>query len=244
MTRVLFLHGIGGGAESFHALAPLVPDSLALNLPGFGAEPAAIPLSFPRLADWCAGKIDAEAGGAAILFGHSFGGMLALETALTHPGKVRALVLCGATPAFGGRDPSFAEQFLAARLGPLDRGATMAEVAEGGAASMAAPGTPEAALAPFVASMARVPPEVYRDIVRCLTTFDRRDDLASVRQPTLCLSGTHDQAAPPKTVAKMAERLPHGDIREHPVGHLIPLEAPEAVAADLAAFRQSLEDAP
>lgn len=244
MTKVLFLHGIGAGAESFAPLSALVPDSLPLNLPGFGDEPADAPLSFPKLADWCAAKIDAEAGGEAILFGHSFGGMLALETALTHPGKVRALVLAGATPAFGGKDPSFAEQFLEARLGPLDRGLTMEDLARESAVSMVAPDTPDETLRLFAEGMARTPEPVYRDIVRCLTTFDRRDDLARVTQPALCLAGTHDKAAPPKTVAKMAERLPKGEHREYDVGHLIPLEAPEAVAADLAAFRARLEETP
>jgi pimeloyl-ACP methyl ester carboxylesterase len=244
MTKILFLHGIGAGADSYLRLHPLVPDSEALNLPGFGEEPADPPLSFPKLADWCAAKIDAEAGGEAILFGHSFGGMLALETALTHPGKVRALVLCGATPAFGGRDPSFAEQFLEGRLGPLDRGATMEDLARESAVSMVAPDTPDEVIRLFADGMAHTPEAVYRDVVRCLTTFDRRDDLGKVTQPALCLAGTHDKAAPAKTVAKMAERLPKGAYRELDVGHLIPLEAPEAVAADLAAFRARLEETP
>ena len=240
MTRILFLHGIGAGAGSYDLLAPLVPDSKALDLPGFGDEPPAIPLSFPELADWCAAKIDAEAGGEAILFGHSFGGMLALETALTHPAKVRGLVLCGATPAFGGRDPSFAEQFLAARLGPLDRGATMTEMAEGSARMMAAPETPPERLAAFAAEMALTREDVYRDILRCLTTFDRRDDLGRVACPALVLGGTRDTAAPARTVAKMAERLPDAEHREYDCGHLLPIEVPEAIAADLAQFRTHL----
>jgi len=242
MTKILFLHGIGAGADSYLRLHPLVPDSEALNLPGFGDEPADPPLSFPKLADWCAAKIDSEAGGQAILFGHSFGGMLALETALTHPDKVRGLVLCGATPAFGGKDPSFAEQFLAARLGPLDRGATMEDLARESAVSMVAPDTPDKVIRLFADGMARVPEAVYRDVVRCLTTFDRRDDLARVAHPTLCIAGTQDKAAPAKTVAKMAERLPKGEYREHDCGHLIPLEAPEAVADDLAAFRNRIPE--
>ncbi len=237
MTRILFLHGIGAGAESFARLVPLVDDCKALNLPGFGTEPADIPLSFEKLADWAAAKIDAEAGGEAILFGHSFGGMLALETAVRHPAKVKGLALCGATPAFGGRDPSFAEAFLAGRLGPLDRGASMADLARESAASMAAPDTADAVLEIFVESMARVPVDVYRDIVRCLTTFDRRDALASISQPTLCLAGTQDQAAPAKTVHRMAEKMPNAECVEHDCGHLLPLEVPEAIAADLARLR-------
>ena len=36
---VIFIHGIGAGAESFHDVPPLVPGSVALNLPGWGDEP-------------------------------------------------------------------------------------------------------------------------------------------------------------------------------------------------------------
>jgi len=238
-----FLHGIGAGAESYDWLAPLVPGGIALNLPGFGDEPWTGPASFPALADWLAARIDAAGAGPVALFGHSFGGMLALETALRHPDRVRALILCASTPAFGGRDPAFAEQFLAARLGPLDRGATMADLARQGAREMAAEGADPERLDRFAASMARVPEHVYRDIVRCLTTFDRREDLARVTQPTLVLAGTADQVAPARTVAKMAERIPGAAYRDYACGHLAPLEAPEAIAADVRAFLGSLDAA-
>lgn len=239
MTPILLIHGIGAGKETWEAVAPLIPGATALDMPGWGDEPRQGEASFPGLADWLAGKIDA-AGGEAVIVGHSFGGMLALETALAHPGKVAAFVSVASSPAFGGRDDSFKDAFIASRLGPLDEGMTMAQVAQGSTASMAGAGVPQERLDAFAASMARLPEAVYRDIIRCLTTFNRRDDLADVAQPVLCLAGDRDETAPSKTMAKMAERLPRGEFREIPGGHLLPTESPEAVAEAVNAFLAGL----
>lgn len=238
---VIFLHGIGAGKETFDAVTPRVPGSVALDMPGWGAEPYEETASFPGLSDWLAAKIDATGAAPAVLFGHSFGGMLALETAIRHPGKVRALISCASSPAFGGRDDSFKEQFIAARLGPLDEGLSMDELARQSAASMAGAGVDPARLDAFAASMARLPEAVYRDIIRCLTTFNRRDDLGNVAQPVLCLAGDADETAPAKTMQKMADRLPKGEFQVIPGGHLLPVEAPEAVAEAVNGFVARLD---
>lgn len=232
---VLFIHGIGAGKETFAEVAPLVPGSVALDMPGWGEEPWGGPASFPKLAEWLAGKIDAT-GGPAVLVGHSFGGMLALETALTFPDKVRAFVACATSPAFGGRDPSFAEQFLAGRLKPLDEGMSMRELAAKSSAQMAGGGVTPERMARFAASMGALREEVYRDVVRCLTTFNRRDDLEKVSQPVLCLAADADETAPAKTMEKMAAKLPKGEFQVLPGGHLLPVESPEATAAAVNAF--------
>ena len=232
---VLFVHGIGAGKETFEEVVPLVPGSKALDMPGWGEEPWGGPASFPALADWLAGKID-ETGGPAVIFGHSFGGMLALETALTHPGKVRAFVACATSPAFGGRDPSFAEQFLAARLKPLDEGMSMAELARRSSEQMAGAGVSPERMERFAASMGRLDEKVYRDVVRCLTTFNRRDDLEKVSQPVLCLAADADETAPAKTMEKMAAKLSKGEFQVLPGGHLLPVQSPEATAEAVNAF--------
>lgn len=239
MTTI-FIHGIGAGKETFHDVTPLVPDSVALDLPGWGDEPWEKPATFPKLADWLASKIDALGTGPAVVFGHSFGGMLALETALTHPDRVRAFVACATSPAFGGRDESFKEQFLAGRLKPLDEGMTMPELARRSAESMGGPHVSDEAKARFADSMGRLPEKVYRDVVRCLVTFNRREDLGRVEQPVLCLAGSEDETAPAKTMAKMAEKLPKGEYAEIAGGHLLPVERPRETAEAVNAFVSKL----
>lgn len=240
---MLMLHGISGGAANFDLLAPLVPDGHALDMPGYGAEPRRGEASFPALADWLCEKMDAMGLETAALFGHSFGGMLALEMAATHPDRVSAIVLCATTPAFGGKDDSFKQAFLARMLGPLDEGATMAELGHDAARGMMAPGAPDQAREIAAHAMGRTPEDVYRDIVRCLTTFNRRDDLERIETPALSLAGDADMTAPAKTMRRMAEAMPNGRFAEIPGGHLLPLENPKGVAEAIETFRRELDDA-
>ena len=55
--------------------------------------------------------------------------MIAQEMVIRHPKRVAGLVLIATVPAFGGRDDSFRDDFLAARLAPLDRGDSMESLA-------------------------------------------------------------------------------------------------------------------
>ncbi|MCW5773303.1 MAG: alpha/beta hydrolase [Rhodospirillaceae bacterium] len=120
---VLFLHGIGGNRASFAEQMGRIPGwrTLAWDMPGYGASPPIAPLSFAALAEAVVAVLDAEGCEAAVLVGHSLGGMIALETAARFPGRVSGLVLFATSSAFGGRDDSFKKEFLAQRLAPLDR---------------------------------------------------------------------------------------------------------------------------
>ena len=119
MSAVVLLHGIGGAtwAGLLPALAPA--PVLDWPLPGYGGTPMLPETSFPACAAALRDRLDREGIPRIDLLGHSIGGMLAQEFALAHPERVRSLVLYATTPAFGGRDPAFAEAFLAERLAPL-----------------------------------------------------------------------------------------------------------------------------
>ena len=185
---VVCLHGIGGAAALWEATARGLPGRrlLAWNQPGYGGTPLITPLTFRALADALAAQLDAP---AVDLVGHSMGGMIAMEFALRHPTRVRRLVLYATTPAFGGRDPGFAEQFMAARLGPLDAGRSMAECAAALAGGMCGPGADQGAEPAAIAAMAAVPEASYRATLACLATFDRRAEIVGIAAPTLCLAG-------------------------------------------------------
>ena len=102
--------------------------------------------------------------------------------------------------------------------------------------------TPDEAREIAAHAMARVPEAVFRDILACLTTFDRRDDLAAIAAPALAIAGDVDQAAPPKTMRRMAEAMPAGRIVELSGGHFLPLERPREVAAAIAEFRREIAE--
>jgi len=232
---VIALHGIGGSAALWGAVPmPL----LAWDQPGYGGTPLPEALDFPALADALVAFLDAQGIAQADLVGHSMGGMIALEAALRHPGRVRRLALVATTPAFGGRDPAFAESFLRARLAPLDAGGSMAASAAAMVDDLFGPDATPAMRAAARDAMAKVPEATYRATLRCLTTFDRRADLPRVTQGTLCVAGAHDATAPERTMRRMAEAIPGAQLAVLPTGHMPHLEAPHALAALLRAHFQ------
>jgi pimeloyl-ACP methyl ester carboxylesterase len=241
---VLFLHGIGGNRDSFAGELPrLAPRwrALAWDMPGYGASPAIEPLTFEALAQSVVNLLDAEKAERAVLVGHSLGGMIAQETAARFPGRVAGLVLFATTPAFGGKDETFKNEFLAHRLAPLERGKSMAEIAEDLVAGLFAPNPPAAARRRAIASMGAIAPAAYRAALRCIVTFNRADDLARIACPTLVLAAEHDRLAPPKTMERMAARIPGAAYAcIAGAGHLANFERPDEFNRILDAFLATL----
>lgn len=238
---VILLHGIGGAAwgPTLPALAGY--DVIDWPLPGYGGSAPLPETTFPAMAAALCDMMEARGVARADILGHSIGGMVAQEFFVRFPARVRSLVLYATTPAFGGRDPSFAESFLKARLGPLDEGLSMPEAAPRMLEGIAAEDADPAAVAPAIAALAAVPEEVYRATLRCLTTFDRRAAQSAISVPTLLLAAEHDKAAPARTMARMAEVIPEAGLVTIPrAGHLAHLERPAVFNAALAAFLASV----
>lgn len=242
---LVFLHGIGGDAGSFSAQLEALSRSrrtIAWNMPGYGGSPLHEPLSFEVLAAALERLLDRLAIQRADLFGHSIGGMVALEFAATRPGRVRSLILCAMTPAFGSRDGSFEEQFLTARLGPLDAGKSMADVAAAAVPAMVGADADPAGMARARESMSAVPAAAYRAAIKCLLTFDRRASLPQITSPCLVIAGERDPNAPARTMARMAEKIPNARYVEIAgAGHLLPLERPAEINRLVDGFLRDVE---
>lgn len=237
---VLFLHGIGGNRDSFADDLPRLANSwraLAWDMPGYGASPPIAPLTFAGLAHAVVAVLDAERAEKAVLVGHSLGGMIAQETAARFPQRVSGLVLFATSAAFGGKDDTFKNAFLAERLAPLNAGKKMPEIAEELTKGLFGPGPREAVRRRAIASMASIPEASYRAALECIVTFDRRDNLARIACPTLVLAAEHDRLAPPQTMERMAARIPGAAYRcIAGAGHLANFEQPAAFAAAIDDF--------
>ena len=224
------LHGIGGDSESFRPQLDELSDNYRVfswNMPGYGGSEALEEVSFTSLCRALLGFLDELQLNDVVLVGQSIGGMIAQEFALRHAERVAALVLVATTSAFGGRDDSFREAFLKARLKPLDEGHTLAELAPRFVPEILGSAATEEALRAAVASMSRVPEQNYRDILKCLVTFNRWQEVASIRQPVCLIAGAQDNNAPAKTMQKMAEKMAAARFRIVPgAGHLVNLECP------------------
>lgn len=242
---LLFLHGIGGNRHVFDPqLAHFAArgwQAVAWDAPGYGDSPPPPVFDWPVLADAVACLLDSLQAERAVLVGHSMGGMLAQEVAARHPQRLRALVLSGTSAAFGGSGGAWQKRFLAERLGPLDTGRSMAELAPGLMRGMVGPDAPAAAVAAAAAAMAQVPVPTYRAMLALLTRFDRRAALPQLAMPCLLLAGSADRTAPPAVMARMAAAIPGAAYAEIPgAGHVANLEKPAEFNALLDAFLQRL----
>lgn len=237
---VVFLHGIGGGAESFQHQLAVASDTCtlrALDLPGYGDSDPITPMTFEGLSDRLSAFLDALGEVKVHLVGHSIGGMVALDHAIRRPDQVATLALIGTTSAFGGRDDSFKTAFLKARMEPLERGLSMAEMAVESAPHIVGPDANTGVVDEVADLLAKVSVATWRSILECLVTFNRRAELAQVTQPCLLIAGEHDENAPPRTMEKMAAVLSAADIHIiRGAGHMINQEEPMRVNALLRDF--------
>lgn len=228
---LICLHGIGGNAESFRPQLDFFSPTrrtIAWNMPGYGGSPMLPETSFAGLSRSLVTFMDALEIKQAHIMGQSIGGMIAQELVAAFPKRAASLILVATTPSFGGRDESFKEQFIQARLGPLDAGQTIEKLAPEIVREIVGKNTSPHALRSAVDSMRNVPETTYRETIRCLTTFNQRDNLSKIAAPVCLIAGELDNNAPYRTMEKMADKIPNAEfhlIQE--AGHLTNLEAPE-----------------
>jgi 3-oxoadipate enol-lactonase len=240
-SPVVFIHGIGGSArvwtpqvESF-AAAGFKP--VALDLPGYGGRSPVEAMEFDGLAADVEAAIDQRGLSRPILVGHSMGGMIVQTALRRRPDGYSAAVLACTSPAFGNADGEFQKKFVADRLGPLDAGKTMADLAPKMVDRMIGPSADPAGRAHAVEVMSAVPADTYRAAVRCLVGFDERANLGRIALPVLCLAGEKDPNAPATVMERMAGRIPGARyVCLAGVGHLPNLEAAQAFDAAILSF--------
>lgn len=245
---LVFLHGVSGGAAGALDILPrMTPPGwrgLAWDMPGYGASAPVEPVSFDTLAGAVVDLLDEAGLDSAVLVGHSMGGMIALQAAVRFPERVVGLVLACCTPAFGAASGALQKAFLDRRLGPLDDGASMRELAIEVIPTMIGPGSEAEVVHDAVDLMAQIRPDSYRAAMHALVCFDQRAALPALGMPALVLAGTHDTVSTPLVVRRMAERLPLATYRELDAGHLAPFEEPEAFAAEVRGFLAGLDNLP
>jgi len=243
---VIFLHGIGGDAEAFSKQVDYFARehrAIAWNMPGYRGSDLTGPMTFPGLAKALLSLMDHLGIDKAHVVGHSIGGMIALEFAATYPDRVLSVVLAQTSPAFGRPDGDFQKQFIADRLGPLDAGQTMAEIADEVIATFFGPNAAPADIEVARKAMAAVPEATYRAAMHCLVAFDRRDALSNLSVPTLVLAGEKDSNAPAPMMERMAGKIPGAEYAcMAGAGHLANLECPEAFNDAIGSFINKLKN--
>jgi pimeloyl-ACP methyl ester carboxylesterase len=241
LPAVVLIHGIGGAGRvwaaqlSSFAAAGFAP--VAVDLPGYGGRPSVAELGFDGLAEDVERAIAERDLERTIVVGHSMGGMVAQTMLRRRPEGYSAAVLTCTSPAFGNSSGEFQKKFVADRIGPLDAGKTMADLAPVLVDRMMTPGADPAGRALAIDVMSKVPADTYRAAVRCLVGFDERANLAGIRVPVLCLACEKDPNAAPQVMERMAAKIPGARYECLPgLGHLPNLEAPAAFDAAVLGF--------
>lgn len=237
---VLFLHGVGGGHESW---APQLDTfsgnfcAAAWDMPGYGQSAPLGGMTFPALADSLLRLLDDRGWDRVHLVGHSMGGMVAQELAAGHQDRLASLVLSATSPAFGNPDGDFQKKFVADRLAPLDAGQTMKDLAQGLVDGFMGAAADPAALDAAIACMKAVPEQTYRDAIHCLVTFEQRANLPKLRVPTLVIAGAEDRNAPAPMMERMASKISGATyVCLEGAGHLANLEQPDVFDGHLNDF--------
>jgi len=239
-TPLVFLHGVGGGHHAWDRQLPYFSSrgypSHAWDQPGYGHSETVEPYDLEQIVLSLKRLITSLSEEPVVLVGHSMGGLIAQEAYARFPESVKALALCFTSAAFvGGSD--FAREFVAARIGPLDEGKSMAEIAARLMPAMRGSKSDPEGLALAQRIMSGIPPETYRKAVQLLTSFDRRELLPRISVPVLLIAGSDDRTAPPAVMQRMSQKIPGAEyVLLEGCGHLGPMDQPEPFNAALEGF--------
>lgn len=158
------------------------------------------PTTIQTYVDDCLGLLEELRIERAHLYGQSFGAMVALELALTHPDRVRSLVVAAAHAGWRRAVPSTGrapkDRPWLQLYSPAFAGAHPEHVEEDRRVGRAQPQHPEG----------------QRRQWEAIQAWDAHDRLPDVRVPTLVVHGADDQMIDPGNARVLAEGIPGAEL--------------------------------
>lgn len=221
--RVVWLHGWARQSRDFAAAAHLLADrgvaSVALDLPGFGSSPdPSLAGGARHYAELIVATLREIAEGPLLLVGHSFGGRIAVVVASQNPDLVGGLVLTGVPQLvpLGSPPPT-----------PLAYRVTRWLARH----HLLSPSRLEAARQKYGSSDYRNARGVIRDVLVATVNETYETELRTLHTPISFVWGEDDEVVPLEIATRAAALVPGSTTLEvvAGVGHLLPLEAPEAL---------------
>jgi pimeloyl-ACP methyl ester carboxylesterase len=160
------------------------------------------------------------------------GGLVAQLVAIKAPERVSGLVIVGSTASFS--NPAVEDLLGAVKelSDPIDR-----KFAHEFQASTVFKPLAAGELDRYVDASMKVPARVWNDVLAQIVATDLRADLRTIRARTLILWGDKDLVALREDQATLFREIPNATLKVYEgIGHAVHWEAPDRVAADLAAF--------
>jgi pimeloyl-ACP methyl ester carboxylesterase len=236
---IVFLHGVTDSWRSFDGVLERLPsDVRAFAITQRGHGHSSKPDGEYRYAALSADVrafMDALELPAAVIVGHSMGGMIAQRFAIDHPDRVAGLVLMGTFRSLHGQTlvQEMWDSTLATLVDPVDA----AFVRDFQVSTLARDVSPEF-LDMVVSESLMVPARVWRALFKgFLDTPDFSHELRRVTAPTLIAWGDRDAYAPRADQEALGALIPGSRVVTYPgAGHAFHWEDPRRFAADLMAF--------
>lgn len=234
-TKVVLIHGSGGNANLWREVMDGLADgydSLAVDLPGHGKSQGLGMKSIPEYREFLKDFFGVLGMEKIVLGGHSLGGGIVQDFALKYPEKLRALLLIGTgarlrvLPEALERMRQMAEGKIELRFDPWGFG----------------PGVTPEVLSEAEREWAKTSPRVrYQDMVAC-DQFDVMKEVEKIRLPALMVCGREDRLTPIKYSEYLRGKISGSKMEiVEGAGHMVMLEAPDALSKAVLAFLRSLD---
>jgi pimeloyl-ACP methyl ester carboxylesterase len=236
---VVLLHGQPGSSRDWAGVIARLSRTyrvVAPDRPGYGTHREAA-RGFDGNVDELVALLDAEGIARAVVVGHSWGAGVALLAALRCPRRIASVV--AVTPVVPG-ELDWNDRVLATpRVGTAAAGLTLAALRALGACArlLGHVGLVDSNLADRLRrssaglQIRRGATGMQVEARALANEFGAlRNRLPEIQVPTTIVAGTKDRVIRPRALTELAEQLPDVRLVEIPGGHLLPLQAPEAVA--------------
>jgi pimeloyl-ACP methyl ester carboxylesterase len=240
---VIFIHGVLNDHSVWilqsRYLANHGWNVLAVDLPGHCRSAGDPPTTVEDAADFVIALLDAAGLKQAALVGHSFGSLIALETAARAPDRISQLVLVGI--AFPMKvsaallEASLKEPMKALEMVNIFSRSTLAPPPSALGPGTWVYGASMALGRRVLASNTRV--NLFHTGFKACDTYSHGEAaMAQARCPVLFVLGSVDQMTPPKAAQGLVQRAVDSQVAYLPGGHHQMNETPEPMLAALTGF--------
>ncbi len=232
---MIILHGWGASAKSYDKLKPLLEQKgisvFVFDLPGFGNESAPESAwSVDDYGNWVENKIKGSGIGKFVLYGHSFGGRIAIKFAAKYPEKLAGLVLCdaaGITPRPKAKISIFCAM---SKIGKIIFSLPILRYFQ-----------PIVRKIEYFLAGSRdyyyLQNPIMKEVFKKVISEDLTEYLDKINKPTLIVWGKNDKMTPVSDAYSMNDKIEGSELVVlNDVGHSPHLECPQALADIIGSF--------